>query len=37
VLDELEAAGRLETGPAASGDPDRRRRGNAGYRLRKPS
>ena len=37
VLRELDAAGQLETGPAASDDPDRRRRGNVGYRLRKPS
>jgi hypothetical protein len=37
VLDELEAAGQLETGPAASDDPDGRRHGNVGYRLRKPS
>ena len=36
VLRELEAAGQLETGPAAADEPDGRRRGNVGYRLRKP-
>lgn len=35
VLRELEAAGRLETGPASRDDPDARRHGNTGYRLRR--
>lgn len=36
VLHELEVAGQLETGHATPDDPDGRRRGNVGYRLRKP-